>query len=65
MSNDYSRDGAEPNPEDSHMKTTAERHGELARSGLIRRVECNRGQKPFPLGVKRPGALKRFLEARD
>lgn len=47
------------------MKTTAERHAELERSGLIHRVECNRGQKPFPLGVKRPGALKRFLEARD
>jgi antitoxin (DNA-binding transcriptional repressor) of toxin-antitoxin stability system len=47
------------------LKTTAERHVELERAGLIHRVEGKAGQATFPLGVKRAGALKRFLEERD
>ena len=46
-------------------KTTAERHAELERAGLIHRVEGKPGRNRFPLGVRRPGALKRFLEERD
>lgn len=47
------------------VKTTAERHAELDRAGLIHRVEAKPGQAAFPLGVRKPGALKRFLEERD
>lgn len=51
--------------DDRAIKTVAERHAELERAGLIHRVEGTPGRAPFPLGVRRPGALKRFLEARD
>lgn len=51
--------------EESKVKTTAERHAELERAGLIHRVGGKPGQPTFPLGVRRPGALKRFLEERD
>jgi prevent-host-death family protein len=53
--------------EEPKVKTTAERHAELERAGLIHRVEGKgkAGQASFPLGVRKPGALKRFLEARD
>jgi prevent-host-death family protein len=51
--------------EDPKVKTTDERHAELERAGLIHRVEGKSGQASFPLGVRKPGALKRFLEARD
>jgi prevent-host-death family protein len=54
-----------PLEEESKMKTTDERHAELERAGLIHRVDGKRGQTTFPLGVRRPGALKRFLEERD
>lgn len=46
------------------VKTTAERHAELERAGLIHRVEATPSGTRFPLGVRRPGALKRFLEER-
>lgn len=46
-------------------KSTAERHAELERAGLLHRVEGKPGQARFPLGVRRPGALKGFLEDRD
>lgn len=46
-------------------KSTAERHAELERAGLVHRVEGKPGQEAFPLGVKRAGALKRFLAERD
>jgi prevent-host-death family protein len=46
------------------VKTTAERHAEMERAGLMHRVEGKPGSKRFPLGVRRPGALKRFLEDR-
>ncbi|MBK7908669.1 MAG: type II toxin-antitoxin system Phd/YefM family antitoxin [Gemmatimonadetes bacterium] len=51
--------------DDRAIKTVAERHAELERAGLIHRVEGTPGRARFPLGVRRPGALKRFLEARD
>jgi prevent-host-death family protein len=51
--------------EEPKVKTTAERHAELDRAGLIHQVEGKAGQASFPLGVRKPGALKRFLEARD
>jgi len=54
-----------PLTDDSHVKTTAERHAELERAGLVHRVDGKPGQEPFPLGVKRAGALQRFLEERD
>jgi antitoxin (DNA-binding transcriptional repressor) of toxin-antitoxin stability system len=46
-------------------KPAADRHAELERAGLIHRVEGKPGDSAFPLGVRRPGALKRFLEERD
>lgn len=52
----------EPEPS---TKTTDERHAELERAGLVHRVEGRPGQERFPLGVRQPGALKRFLEERD
>jgi prevent-host-death family protein len=52
----------EPQPE---VKSTAERRAELERAGLVHRVPTPPNQRPFPLGVRRPGALERFLEARD
>jgi prevent-host-death family protein len=51
--------------EASGVKTTAERHEELERAGLIHRVEGKPGAPRFPLGVRRPGALKRFLADRS
>lgn len=54
-----------PFQEDPSVKTTAERHAELERAGLIHRVEGKPGEERFPLGVRRPGALKRFLEERS
>ena len=48
----------------SGRKSTAERHAELERAGLIHQVVGKPGQARFPLGVRRPGALKRFLEGR-
>jgi len=51
--------------DDRAIKTVAERHAELERAGLIHRVDGTPGRARFPLGVRRPGALKRFLEARD
>lgn len=54
-----------PLTEESSVKTTAERHAELERAGLVHPVEGKPGQAAFPLGVKRAGALKRFLEERD
>ena len=50
--------------DDREVKTAAERHAELERAGLIHRVEGKSGRTAFPLGVRRPGALKRFLEER-
>lgn len=47
------------------VKTTADRHAELDRAGLIHRVGGKPGQVSFALGVRKPGALKRFLEKRD
>lgn len=47
------------------VKTTAERHAELERAGLVHPVEGRPGDEAFPLGVRRPGALKRFLKDRD
>lgn len=49
----------------AQRKTTAERHAQLDRAGLIHRVEGKPGQASFPLGVRKPGALKRFLNERD
>ena len=49
---------------DPSDKTTAERHAEMDRAGLIHRVEGKTGQASFPLGLRRPGALRRFLEER-
>jgi hypothetical protein len=54
-----------PLEDDPRMKATAERHAELERAGLIHRVEGKAGQTAFPLGVRRPGVLKRFLEERS
>lgn len=54
-----------PLADDPATKTTAERHAEMERAGLIHRVDGKPGQAKFPLGVRRPGALKRFLEERD
>ncbi len=54
-----------PLVETPSVKTTAERHAELVRAGAIHPVEGKSGQADFPLGVRRPGALKRFLEERD
>ena len=51
--------------DESRVRTTAERHDELERAGHIHRVEAKPGQATFPLGVKRPGALKRFLKDRS
>lgn len=48
----------------SGVKTTAERHAELERAGMVHRVDGTPGEQMFPLGVRRPGALKRFLEER-
>jgi hypothetical protein len=53
-----------PSAEVTRAKTTAERHAELERAGLIHRVEGKAGQAAFPLGVRRPEALKRFLRER-
>jgi antitoxin (DNA-binding transcriptional repressor) of toxin-antitoxin stability system len=50
---------------ESGVKTTAERHAELERAGLVHTVEGKPGQATFPLGVRRRGALRRFLEERD
>lgn len=46
-------------------KTTAERHAEMERAGHIHPVEGTAGRAKYPLGVRRPGALKRFLDERD
>ncbi len=46
-------------------KSTAERHEELERAGLLHRIEGPRGASDFPLGVRLPGALDRFLTERD
>jgi len=51
--------------DDRAIKTAADRHAELERAGLIHRVEGKSGRTAFPLGIRRPGALKRFLEGRD
>lgn len=50
---------------DSGVKSTAERHAELERAGLVHRIDGKSGEEAFPLGASRPGALKRFLEERD
>jgi antitoxin (DNA-binding transcriptional repressor) of toxin-antitoxin stability system len=47
------------------VKTTAARHAELDRAGHVHRVEAKPGQASFPLGVRTPGALKRFLAERE
>lgn len=49
---------------DTGPKTTAERHAELERAGHIHPVEGTAGRAKFPLGVRRLGALKRFLDDR-
>ena len=49
----------------AQRKTMAERHAQLDRAGLIHRVEGKPGQASFPLGVRKPGALQRFLNERD
>lgn len=54
-----------PIDEDALPKATAERHAELERAGHIFVVEGSASQTKFPLGTRRPGALKRFLEDRD
>jgi prevent-host-death family protein len=46
-------------------KTTAERHAELERAGLVHRVAGRPGRARFPIGVRKPGAMKRFLEERE
>lgn len=51
--------------DDRTIKTAGERHAELERAGLIHRVEGKPGRSAFPLGVRRPGAFRRFLEERD
>ena len=50
---------------DAAPKSAAERHAELERAGHIHRVKGTAGGAKFPLGVRRPGALKRFLKERD
>lgn len=54
-----------PIDEDQGVKSLAERHAELERAGHIYLVERTPSQARFPLGVRRLGALKRFLEDRD
>ncbi len=46
-------------------KTAEERLDELERAGLLHTVPVAPGQAKFPLGVARPGGLKRFLEDRE
>jgi predicted RNase H-like HicB family nuclease len=47
-----------------HARTTAERHAEMERAGLLHPVEGEPGHERFPLSVRRAGALTRFLEDR-
>lgn len=47
------------------QKSTAERHAELERAGHIYATKPSSGQARFPLGVRRPGGLKRFLKDRE
>ncbi|HRN52118.1 MAG TPA: hypothetical protein PK788_01350 [Gemmatimonadaceae bacterium] len=46
-------------------KTAEERLDELERAGLLHTVPVKPGRAKFPLGVARPGGLKRFLEDRE
>lgn len=54
-----------PFDDDSRVKSTAERHAELSRAGMVYPVAATEADARFPLGVRRPGALKRFLEERE
>lgn len=45
--------------------TAEERLDELERAGLLHTVPETPGQAKFPLGVARPGGLKRFLDDRE
>lgn len=45
-------------------KTAEERLDGLERAGLLHTVPVTPGQAKFPLGVARPGGLKRFLDDR-
>ncbi len=49
----------------ARVKSTEERHEELARAGHVYPVPATPRKARFPLGVRRPGALKRFLEHRE
>ncbi len=51
--------------DDRAIKSASDRHAGLERSGLIHRVEGKPGRNAFPLGVRRSGAFRRFLEERD
>jgi prevent-host-death family protein len=46
-------------------KSAAERLEELERAGLLHTVPAPSGAEKFPLGVRRPGGLARFLEDRE
>ena len=58
----YEANAKLPNAE---PKSSAERHAEMERAGLIHRVKGTPARAKFQLGVLRPGALKRFLKERD
>jgi prevent-host-death family protein len=51
--------------EASQVKSTEERHAELERAGLIHTVPTSGSDEAFPLGVRRPGGLQRFLRDRE
>ncbi len=46
-------------------KSVEDRHAELAQAGHIYPVAVRAGQHKFPLGVRTPGALQRFLADRE
>ena len=46
-------------------RSAEERLAELEHAGLLRTVPVPLGGERFPLGVARPGGLKRFLEDRE
>lgn len=54
-----------PYEAEHRIKSTEERHAELARAGMVYPVPATESDARFPLGVRRPGALKRFLEDRE
>lgn len=52
-------------PESPRILSAEEKLAELDRAGLLHAVPVAAGGKPFPVGPRRKGALKRFLEDRE